>query len=193
MSPHVNILRLSSGRCNLLSAVRTDQSITAINTERWQQLDAVLHEISGLEIVMDGIKNLHHQLVEQKDKITQFMDLHKGLGSTLWRLPTEVLSHIFVCCLPEDAHLSPAARIRAGPHVRPRALIFVQSRMSLLDKCQHQRKSTTYIAPLAPPSSQPLLELFDGWHTTLSNTGIGAIHSHQTSILAHSGARIPIM
>ncbi|KAG1747097.1 uncharacterized protein EDB91DRAFT_68185 [Suillus paluster] len=81
--------------------------ISTIITERQQQLDAVLHEISGLETVMDGIKNLHQQLVEKKDRITQSMNLHKGLGSALWRLPNELLSHIFVYCLPEAKYLSP--------------------------------------------------------------------------------------
>ncbi|KAG1747858.1 uncharacterized protein EDB91DRAFT_47563 [Suillus paluster] len=56
----------------------------------------------GLETVMDSIKNLHQQLVEKKDKITQSMDLHKGLVSSLWCLPTEVLSQIFDHCLRED-------------------------------------------------------------------------------------------
>ncbi|KAG1735921.1 uncharacterized protein EDB91DRAFT_1143523 [Suillus paluster] len=85
-----------------------DQSISAIITERQQQLDAVLHDISGLQIVMDNINNLRQQLVKKKDKITQSMNLHKGLVSALWRFPTEVLSHIFERCLPEfDEWLPP--------------------------------------------------------------------------------------
>ncbi|KAG0704623.1 hypothetical protein DFH29DRAFT_848842 [Suillus ampliporus] len=88
-----------------------DQSIGAIITERQQQLDAVVHEISSLKPVMDSILNLHQQLVQQKDKIIQSMDLHKRLGSALWRLPTEVLSHIFVYCLPKDKYLSPASNL----------------------------------------------------------------------------------
>ncbi|KAG1747067.1 uncharacterized protein EDB91DRAFT_1245511 [Suillus paluster] len=97
----------------------TDQStipegqslIDAIITERQQQVNAVLHEISGLETVMDGVKNVRQQLVEKKDSITQSMDLHKGLVSVLWRIPTEVLSHIFVHCLPEAGCLSPASNL----------------------------------------------------------------------------------
>ncbi|KAG1748696.1 hypothetical protein EDB19DRAFT_1683168 [Suillus lakei] len=83
--------------------------IGAIITERQQELDAVLHEISGLETVMDGINNLRRQLVKKKDKITQSMNSHKRLISTLWRLPTEVLSSIFIYCLPEDKYLPPAS------------------------------------------------------------------------------------
>ncbi|KAG1845864.1 hypothetical protein DFJ58DRAFT_893311 [Suillus subalutaceus] len=61
------------------SATHNDQSIHTIIAERQQQLDAVLHDISGLESVM------------------------YGLVSRLWRLPTEVLSQIFHhCLLPES-------------------------------------------------------------------------------------------
>ncbi|KAG0704597.1 hypothetical protein DFH29DRAFT_365883 [Suillus ampliporus] len=89
--------------------------ISDIITERQQQLDAVLHEISGLETVMDGIKNLHQQLVKKKDRIIQSMNVHKGLVSALWRLPTEVLSQIFDHCLPvpEDSRLSSSSRLEA--------------------------------------------------------------------------------
>ncbi|KAG0704599.1 hypothetical protein DFH29DRAFT_365936 [Suillus ampliporus] len=77
-----------------------DRTIGAIITERQQQLDTVLHQISSLETVMDSINNLHQQFVDQKDKIIQSVNLHKRLGSALWRLPTEVLSQIFHYCLP---------------------------------------------------------------------------------------------
>ncbi|KAG1747856.1 uncharacterized protein EDB91DRAFT_47548 [Suillus paluster] len=87
------------------------QSISAIIAERRQQLDAVVGEILGLETVMEGIKKLHQQLVDQKDRIIQSLDLHKRFGSALWRLPTEVLSHIFVFCLPEVKYLSPASKL----------------------------------------------------------------------------------
>ncbi|KAG1747911.1 uncharacterized protein EDB91DRAFT_1198424 [Suillus paluster] len=85
-----------------------DRTVSAI-TERQQQLDAVLHEFLDLETVMDF--KLHHQLVEKKDKITQSMNLPKELVSTHWRLPTEVLSQIFVHCLPETSHFSPAPKL----------------------------------------------------------------------------------
>lgn len=86
-------------------------SINSILTERQQQLDAVLRDISGLETVMDGIKILHQQLVERKEKIIQSMTFHKGLGSALWRLPTEVITQIFHHCLPEDKCLTPASNL----------------------------------------------------------------------------------
>ncbi|KAG1730689.1 uncharacterized protein EDB91DRAFT_749777 [Suillus paluster] len=60
---------------------------------------------------MRSIKNLHRQLVEKKDKITQSMNLHKRLVSTLRCLPTEVLFHIFIYCLPEVKYPSPAPNL----------------------------------------------------------------------------------
>ncbi|KAG1747869.1 uncharacterized protein EDB91DRAFT_48474 [Suillus paluster] len=84
-----------------------DRSIRAIIAERQQQLDAVSHHISSLETVMHSIYDLHRQLVEKKDKITQSKNLHKRLGSALWRLPTEILSIIFHYCLPPSPSPSP--------------------------------------------------------------------------------------
>ncbi|KAG2057421.1 hypothetical protein BDR06DRAFT_994933 [Suillus hirtellus] len=89
------------------------QSIINIIAEHQQQLDAILCEISGLEAVMDSVKNLHQQVVEKKDKITVSMNLHKGLVSALWRLPTEVLSHIFKFCLPETRLLLSPSTLKA--------------------------------------------------------------------------------
>ncbi|KAG1816177.1 hypothetical protein EV424DRAFT_1073731 [Suillus variegatus] len=103
------------------------QSVVNIIAERQQQLATVLHEISGLEAVIDGVgsifaerrqqldaeisdlkavmdsvNNIHQAVLENKEKITQSMNLHKGLLSALWRLPTEILSQIFNHCLPEN-------------------------------------------------------------------------------------------
>ncbi|KAG2132917.1 uncharacterized protein EDB93DRAFT_1175384 [Suillus bovinus] len=80
--------------------------------ERQQQLDTILHEISDLQTVMNKIQNLYGQLVEKKDEIIESINLHGRLGSpALWRLPPEILSHIFVYCLPEDEYLAPASRL----------------------------------------------------------------------------------
>ncbi|KAG1738955.1 hypothetical protein EDB19DRAFT_1593863, partial [Suillus lakei] len=75
------------------------------------QLDAVLQEVSGLESVMDRIKDLHQQLLKKKDNIIQSMNLHRGLVSALWSFPTEILSLIFVHCLPETEHLLPSSKL----------------------------------------------------------------------------------
>ncbi|KAG2141898.1 hypothetical protein DEU56DRAFT_795428 [Suillus clintonianus] len=92
-----------------------DQSISAIINERQEQLDAVLHEISDLETVMDGMKNLHRQLTEKKDGVTQSMKLHKRIasGARVGRLPPEVISHIFIHCLPETSNILPPSKTLA--------------------------------------------------------------------------------
>jgi hypothetical protein len=82
------------------------QSIRAIIAERQQQLDRVEHEMSGLKAVADTFNGLYEQLGEKRDKINQSMNSHKGLISPLRRLPDEILSLIFIHCLPEDSHLS---------------------------------------------------------------------------------------
>ncbi|OAX34342.1 hypothetical protein K503DRAFT_724653 [Rhizopogon vinicolor AM-OR11-026] len=81
------------------------QSISAILIERQQQLDAVLQNISGLEAVMNRVKSLHQQLLDGQDEIIHSIILHRGHISALWRLPVEVLSQIFVHCLPKTDHL----------------------------------------------------------------------------------------
>lgn len=88
-----------------------DQSINAIIIDRQQQLDATLHDISSLETVINKIFNLRRQLTEQKEKLISSITLHKRLVSPLWRLPTEVLSIIFVHCLPEDKYLNPELKL----------------------------------------------------------------------------------
>lgn len=86
------------------------KSISAIVSEREQQLDTVLRDVSALETVMVGIKNLHQSLVEQKHKIIQSKLLHIGFVSVAGRLPTEILSQIFHYSLPEHEYLSPALK-----------------------------------------------------------------------------------
>ncbi|KAG2035479.1 hypothetical protein BDR03DRAFT_962342 [Suillus americanus] len=81
------------------------QSINAIITERQHQLNKVLHDFSSLQTVMRGIITLQDQLLNQKKKIIESINLHKRLVSPLWRLPTEVLFQIFCHCLPPISKL----------------------------------------------------------------------------------------
>ncbi|KAG2132897.1 uncharacterized protein EDB93DRAFT_890285 [Suillus bovinus] len=55
---------------------------------------------------MDHIENIHRKLLDKKESIQHSMNLHKGLVSYLWRLPTEILSQIFHYCLPKYNHSS---------------------------------------------------------------------------------------
>ncbi|KAG2132906.1 uncharacterized protein EDB93DRAFT_1331548 [Suillus bovinus] len=85
------------------------QSVINIISERQQQLDAVLREISGLNAITNSIEKNYQQAVEKKEKITQSINLHKGVTSTLWRVPAEVLSQIFHHCLPKTTSSSPSS------------------------------------------------------------------------------------
>ncbi|KAG2123476.1 hypothetical protein DEU56DRAFT_829653 [Suillus clintonianus] len=92
------------------SAIERDKSISAVIAERQEQLEVVLQEVSGLESVMDRVRDLHQQLLKKKDHVIQSMNLHRGLISSLCRLPSELLSHIFVHCLPETELLLPSSK-----------------------------------------------------------------------------------
>lgn len=55
---------------------------------------------------MDGVQTLQQQLVRQKNKINESVNLPKGLASPVCRLPSEVLSEIFHHCLGLSRFLS---------------------------------------------------------------------------------------
>ncbi|KIK36804.1 hypothetical protein CY34DRAFT_810962 [Suillus luteus UH-Slu-Lm8-n1] len=55
---------------------------------------------------MDGVQTLQQQLVRQKNKINESVNLPKGLASPVSRLPSEVLSEIFYHCLGLSRFLS---------------------------------------------------------------------------------------
>ncbi|KAG1756997.1 hypothetical protein EDB19DRAFT_1822197 [Suillus lakei] len=68
--------------------------------------DANICEDSGLETVGNGVSNRRRQLVEEKASIVQTNNSNRGSSAAIWRLPTEILSQIFLRCLPEDEYLS---------------------------------------------------------------------------------------
>ncbi|KAG1845870.1 hypothetical protein DFJ58DRAFT_686730, partial [Suillus subalutaceus] len=47
------------------------------------------------------MQNIHQQLIKKKDKITQSINFHKRLVSTVWSLPTAILSQNLHHCLLE--------------------------------------------------------------------------------------------
>jgi hypothetical protein len=93
------------------SVIGQDQDICTIITESQQHLDAIMHEILDLDTVMHKIQHHRQLLVEKQGKIIHSMTLYKGLLSALWRLPVEVLSQIFVHCLPEAGHLEVSSKL----------------------------------------------------------------------------------
>lgn len=106
-----------------------DRTIDAIITEHKEQLDAALREFSDLEAVMDGIRNIRKKIVKKKKHIIKSINLHKNFVSTLWRLPTEVLSQIFHYCLPE---------IREFQHLKPPSVL--EAPMLLTSVCRRWRE-----------------------------------------------------
>jgi hypothetical protein len=84
------------------SKTKLGESISDIITERQQQFRAVWHDITGLDKVMDRLDNIRQQLLDKQDGINQSIVLHRGCTSALWRFPPEILSQIFVHCLPAE-------------------------------------------------------------------------------------------
>jgi len=62
---------------------------------------------------MDSVKSLHQQLIEGRDNIVHSMVLHQGHMSapSSWHFPVEVLSQIFIHCLPETNHLKVSSKL----------------------------------------------------------------------------------
>ncbi|KAG1738479.1 hypothetical protein EDB19DRAFT_1713706 [Suillus lakei] len=70
------------------------------------QLDAVTQEDSGVERVSNDVGYHHRQL--KKAKIVKSNKSHR---SPILCLPTEILSQIFLYCLPDDEYLLPSTRL----------------------------------------------------------------------------------
>ncbi|KAG2358801.1 hypothetical protein BDR07DRAFT_1416620, partial [Suillus spraguei] len=50
-------------------------------------------------------------IVDGKVHFIQTNTVRTGSSSTVFHLPTEILSEIFLYCLPPEEHLSPASRL----------------------------------------------------------------------------------
>ncbi|KAG1724174.1 hypothetical protein EDB19DRAFT_1760423 [Suillus lakei] len=108
---HLHLQRLNLLRVNMRvfnSNLGLPSVSDTIDTPQNIQLDAV-HEVSGLARVTTSISYRRRQFVEEKANTLQSNHSPRGFSSALWRLPTEILSQIFLCCLPEDEdeYLSP--------------------------------------------------------------------------------------
>jgi len=58
------------------------------------------------ETIRNIVSYRRRQLVEERANIIQSNTSHSIFSSAIWRLPTEILSQIFLYCLPEDQYLS---------------------------------------------------------------------------------------
>ncbi|KAG1886112.1 hypothetical protein F4604DRAFT_62910 [Suillus subluteus] len=85
--------------------------VSAAIGEMQKPLDAIMCKESGQETVRNGVSYRQRQLVEEKANIIQSNTSPRQFSSSIWRLPTEILSQIFLYCLPEDEEcLSPIRR-----------------------------------------------------------------------------------
>ncbi|KAG1813978.1 uncharacterized protein BJ212DRAFT_1432772, partial [Suillus subaureus] len=85
-------------------------SVSATTDEPRKPLDVITGEDLGLQTVRNGVSYRRRQLGEEKAVIIQSNTACRSLSSPIWRLPTEILSEIFLYCLPEDEHLVYASR-----------------------------------------------------------------------------------
>ncbi|KAG2035627.1 hypothetical protein BDR03DRAFT_1092985 [Suillus americanus] len=85
-----------------------DSPSVSANTGGTQNLlDAIIGQDSGLETVRNDVGYRQRQLVEGKVDIIQSntSPSRGSFSSPIWHLPTEILSEIFLYCLPEDEDL----------------------------------------------------------------------------------------
>ncbi|KAG1886168.1 hypothetical protein F4604DRAFT_1675824 [Suillus subluteus] len=80
-------------------------SISANTGGTWNPLDANIGKDSGLQTVRNGVSCRQRQLVEETADIIQSNTCRGDFSSPIWRLPNEILSEIFLYCLPEDDDL----------------------------------------------------------------------------------------
>ncbi|KAG2070913.1 hypothetical protein BDR04DRAFT_574760 [Suillus decipiens] len=79
--------------------------------EPQKPLDAIIDQGSALETVKNGVAYRQRETVDAKAHFIQTNTVRTGSSSTVFHLPTEILSEIFLYCLPQEEHLSPASRL----------------------------------------------------------------------------------
>ncbi|KAG1868278.1 hypothetical protein DFJ58DRAFT_678728, partial [Suillus subalutaceus] len=81
--------------------------------EMQKPLDAIMCKESDHDTVRNGVSYRQRQLVEEKANIIQSNISPRQFSSAIWRLPTEILSQIFLYCLPEDKEFPSPIRSQA--------------------------------------------------------------------------------
>ncbi|KAG2365477.1 hypothetical protein BDR07DRAFT_1607462 [Suillus spraguei] len=74
-------------------------------------LDVVIGEGSALETARNGVGYRQRETVDGKVHFIQSSTVRTRSSSTISHLPTEILSEIFLYCLPQEEHLPPASRL----------------------------------------------------------------------------------
>ncbi|KAG1831934.1 hypothetical protein DFJ58DRAFT_918219 [Suillus subalutaceus] len=73
--------------------------------------DAIIGEDPSLQTVSNSVICRQRQLIKVKADVVQSSTLRGNFSSPICRLPTEILSEIFLYCLPEDEHWMYASRL----------------------------------------------------------------------------------
>ncbi|KAG1895623.1 uncharacterized protein F5891DRAFT_654876 [Suillus fuscotomentosus] len=132
-------------------------SILLLSVSSSCQLNAVLHEISGLPeaVTVVGVKNHHQRLVEKKDKSQDHLVNEFAEGTHYyWRFPAELLFKIFHHCLPDTGPntqgFTPLLRLTTSRLLITICRRWREAATSIPVKC-YQDQSFEYTT--APPSS----------------------------------------
>ena len=60
-----------------------------------------------VESIMNRVRDAHQQILDKHSQILASVRAHQGLVSCIRRLPAEILSGIFVWCLPPKKYIEP--------------------------------------------------------------------------------------
>ena len=95
---------------NRVASGQDVHAITEILCERQAQLRNVAAELAFVESIMNRVHDVHQQFLDKHDQILASMRAHQGLTSCIRRLPPEILSEIFLRCLPSETYIIPEKR-----------------------------------------------------------------------------------
>ncbi|KAJ7679008.1 hypothetical protein DFH06DRAFT_503245 [Mycena polygramma] len=70
-------------------------------------IDSVEDGIAGLDIQIAGLRRSLSQLMSRRAELERFANDHRGVVSIVRRLPSDILTEIFSCCVDAGAALHP--------------------------------------------------------------------------------------
>ncbi|KAG1813986.1 uncharacterized protein BJ212DRAFT_1482334 [Suillus subaureus] len=106
---HLQILNLLRVNMRTFNSNVDLPSVSATTDGPRRPSDAIISEDLCLQLVRNSAGYRQPQLAEEKADIVQSNTSRTNFSSPIWRLPTEILSEIFLYCLPEDEYLVYAA------------------------------------------------------------------------------------
>jgi hypothetical protein len=105
--PRLDTPYLKYSSTNYVASGQDVHTITEILHQRQAQLHDVAGELAFVESIMKRVRDVHQQFLDKRDQILVSMRAHQGLVSCIRRLPPEILSEIFVWCLPPETYIEP--------------------------------------------------------------------------------------